>query len=813
MRSAVLYILISCLPFAAPCSFAKELAVSFPVSNNFFLENKGQIKDQNKAYRNDIQYVVQNEGAMVFISKGGLHYQFAKLISSSPRNLKIGKADPFSKDNIQSAQVKTYRIDVSLVGANTNCDVVASEKNSYYEVYNIGNAGQERSEKAETFRKITYKNIYPNIDWVLYFNANGHFKHEFIVGAFGDVRQIQLRYDGQHAIGIDNEGSLVVKSPMGEIVEQAPICYSSNGAFVASKYTLRDNVLSYDVAASNSVIVDPIIHWGTYYGRDSSSTQIQDVEIDLNKRVVFCGQTYSALSGSIATSGSYDAVIGGRLDAFVGMFDSLGNRMWASYFGGDSEETGDALAVDRLGNIYITGVTASRNSIGTSGTEQPSYGGGSNGYLAKFTNAGYRVWGTYLGARGKTVMASVNCDNLLNIYISGITNDTGLSTPSSFQPRKLGVDLFLIKYDTTGKRVWGTYYGGTNSEEGGASCVGLNGVYLTGSTFSTTGISTARSYQPSPRGGTDGFLVKFDFTGTRMWGTYVGGEGQEITGRIVSNKNYVYLQGGTQSDSYIATSGSAQSTRGGIVDAYLMKFETDSGMRQWGTYFGGPGDELPEYSFIACDDNDNVYITGKTSSRSGIATAGSAWQTTYGGGNDDAYAACFASNGRKRWSSYHGGTGDDIGFSCAFDMTNASFYLVGQTGSPNNIATSGSHLDRGGGLFYNRQGYITKFRSKDTVLPTLQIASFSGNNESDIHLIPNPTSGKVVLLGSIAANSKFVIVKMYDLRGQVVYERNVPVQNGKIAEELNLDSFIVAGRYIVKIISDTEVLTTQVIKY
>ena len=66
---------------------------------------------------------------------------------------------------------------------------------------------------------------------------------------------------------------------------------------------------------------------------------------------------------------------------------------------------------------------------------------------------------------------------------------------------------------------------------------------------------------------------------------------------------------------------------GGGTDAFLVKFNS-SGVRQWGTYYGGTG---MIWLFLRHRCQWNIYLSGYTNSTSGIATTG-AHQTTYGGG-------------------------------------------------------------------------------------------------------------------------------------------------------------------------------------
>ena len=104
----------------------------------------------------------------------------------------------------------------------------------------------------------------------------------------------------------------------------------------------------------------------------------------------------------------------------------------------------------------------------------------------------------------------------------------------------------------------------------------------------------------------------------------------------------------------------------------------------WATYYGGGGAELA-YS-CAVDASGNIYLAGYTSSTSAIASGGH--QNTYGGGNYDAFLVKFDGNGTRLWSTYYGGSGEDVGRSCTVDAA-GNVYLTGYTSSTSGIAWAG----------------------------------------------------------------------------------------------------------------------------
>src|SRR5579872_1873274 len=222
----------------------------------YFIENKGQIKDQNANPRNDVQYAVQAPGITVYIGNGQLHYQFSKKISCGdqggaspgvpmcPTNKYMGTAYlPLSVPEIANncpSDIKTYRMDVELIGANKHAKIISDEQQAYYENYYL----QEYPDHAitvHTYNKIIYKDVYPGIDWILLIR-DGKLEHEFVVGAGADASKIKLKYNGQTSLKINDDHSITVTTPMGTIRERAPKCYRPDGSITPSSYRLTGNI-------------------------------------------------------------------------------------------------------------------------------------------------------------------------------------------------------------------------------------------------------------------------------------------------------------------------------------------------------------------------------------------------------------------------------------------------------------------------------------------------------------------------------------------------------------------------------------------
>src|ERR1044071_436092 len=94
-----------------------------------FIENKGQVVDQNGKHRDDIDAKMEGNGLIVFVGDGTIHYQW--VVNSKDKIQNSESLDQASNIKDQTSSIETYRMDVELVGANKNAQVVRSEQHEY----------------------------------------------------------------------------------------------------------------------------------------------------------------------------------------------------------------------------------------------------------------------------------------------------------------------------------------------------------------------------------------------------------------------------------------------------------------------------------------------------------------------------------------------------------------------------------------------------------------------------------------------------------------------------------------------------------
>lgn len=726
-----------------------------------FTENKGQIYNQNFKPRPDVLYYAMASNMAVHIKNSGISYQLYRIDKYKD------VVDEHTKQKRKEIDQQTiYRIDLNWLNVNNTItqttDEVLPGCNNYY-LESCPNGALN----VKSYTGITLNNLYNGIN-VHYYEKNGLLKYDYIVAPNSNYQQIQVQVRGAK-VSLNKDGSLLLITPLGKVQEGAPVVFQ-NGKQLKAKWLLsEDNVLSFEIQNYKSeyeLIIDPVTRtWGTYYG-GIGDDYVYGTCTDAGGNVYMSGRTNS--SANISTIGSHQSTIGGgSRDAFLVKFNSLGVRQWSTYYGGSAADAGYSCATDALGNVYLTGETTSTSGtvIATLGSHQSTNGGGSeDAFLVKFSSAGVRIWGTYYGGSSFDYSFSTTTDALGNVYIAGVTGSTaGISSIGSHQQVFGGSqDSYIAKFNSSGVRQWSTYYGGS-SIENNSYCItdAAGNVFLSGSTSEPTStiIATLGSHQPTFGGNADAYLVKFDGSGNRLWGTYYGGSGVDW-GYLCATDGFgnVYLPGATESTAAIATPGSHQLSNGGLRDAYLVKFNS-LGVRQWGTYYGGIGN-FDESSSCAVDGSGNIYLSGYTDTNTGtiIATPAS-HQPSYGGGSYDAFLAKFSAAGVRQWGTYYGGSGIDQGYAVSVDVSGNS-YLTGYSASTGGtiIATVGSHQNTNGGG--SSDAFLVQFFDCTPMAPTnttpVQNQIICSNNSATllatgsgtINWFTGPTGGVAIANGT-----------------------------------------------------------------
>jgi hypothetical protein len=187
--------------------------------------------------------------------------------------------------------------------------------------------------------------------------------------------------------------------------------------------------------------------YSTYLGGGSSDGG-SGIKVDAGGNAYVTGSTSSI--DFPTTIGAFQATFAGDFrDAFVTKLNPAGTALvYSSFLGGSSDDSASGIAVDAIGNAYVTGGTASINFPTTLGAPQPINGGGLDAFVMKLNPIGSAlVYSTYIGGTNNDFGASITVDTTGNAYVAGQTGSSNFPTTSgAFQPVSAGgYDAFVAK--------------------------------------------------------------------------------------------------------------------------------------------------------------------------------------------------------------------------------------------------------------------------------------------------------------------------------------------------------------------------------
>jgi len=720
-----------------------------------FEENKGQMKDQFWKARPDVLFYGHSEGMNFFIKNSGMSYQLSRVESWKDNDelmKELHANTSLSKEKIPN-EIGTYRVDVNWLGANNNFETQkGQELDGYNNYYNVPE-GVEPALFVKKYASITLNNVWDGIN-LHYYGTDGLLETDYIVSPGADFKQIKIQYEGAE-LSTDNNGNLIIKTPFGEIREGSLKVFQEGKQIEAHWMIQEGNIVSFDIPSYNpniAMVIDPLTRvWGTYYGGTLSDVSF-GLDSDNNGNIVISGESYS--TNNISSGGFQNTYGGGSGDAFVCKFLPNGNRIWATYFGGSGNDRAYSISINPQNCYIVSGITSSANNIST-GIHQTTLGGLVDGFLLKLNSSGIRDWSTYLGGNGADYTWGNTCDSGNNIYVTGWTTSLDSIALNGFQNVNSGgsYDAFLMKFNDSGNQIWGTYYGGSNVDQGFNLKVDQNqNVYLCGNTNSSNLISSF-GHQNNIGGGYDAFIVKLNSNGNRLWATYYGGSGGDSGFGISTDiNNNVYLSGSTDSPNNISSSG-YQNSLAGSSDGYFVKF-TPLGIRIYGSYLGDTGQESDNR--IEIDADGDIYLSGQTNSSNGIALNG--FQNNIGGGYD-AFIVKFDSSLNKQWGTYIGGSLNEFACQFVLNTVNKDIFISGYTPSINNIASGGYSNSYNGGT---SDAFLVKLRQQKINASNLGYYGFSLLKWD---LSPNPTSSEITITSDKFTNEPYTL---YDQMGRTV---------------------------------------------
>ena len=700
-----------------------------------FMENKGQMTDDKNNHVPDVLFKSELRGVDLYLTSTGLTYVFLKYTKEEEKESEKEKVEKkFLRNEVENIKTDYARVDIILKGGTIKKENIVTEYPSEEDYrYYLGHCPQGIT-GIRKYKKIIIREVYPGIDWVWYVNKNGVIKYDFEVHAHANPGQIQMRYKWADIKTMSDGTSLNISTPIGELTEGNAVSYN-NGKTITTRYELKNNTVSFKTEKydpNENLTIDPPLQlvWSSVYGGNDLGQAVA-ITCDIMGNIFMTGNTQSTTFPTQTLAGAYNQGTygGGAYDAFILKFTANGVLVWATYYGGNSSDKGISITTDATGNIFVTGTTFSANlpTYNLAGAyNQSTTTGGGDCFILKFTNNGIRSWATYYGGSSSEDVNSICTDATGNIFVTGNTGSADLPTLNPGSPTcfygtyKGGLDYFILKFDNNGVRSWATYYGGASNEGylgTGASSIttdATGNIFVTGCTnsadFPVYDPLTGAYFQGTLTGISNSFILKFTNSGVLVWATYYGGNGDDWANSITTDvTGNLFVTGKTSSTNLPTLNPGAsayfKNTNSGSSDCFILKF-ANSGVRSWGTYYGGSG--YDSGFSISTDVTGNVFVSGGTYSLNfpTLNPGSSAYFQGTCAGNIDLFFSSFTNAGIMKWSTYYGGKGCDDISAIAVNPFNCDLYFSGDGDGYLYTAityTSFPFVAAGGGAWFQNQ--------------------------------------------------------------------------------------------------------------
>jgi hypothetical protein len=568
-----------------------------------------------------------------------------------------------------------------------------------------------------TYGQVRYRHAWRGVDVTFHGGAAGELEYDLELAPGANPGRIRVGMSGVRNARVDSGGGLLLTAGSRVVRMRRPVAYQPGPGGrtpVRSRYVVHgDRTVGFAVGAhdpSRPLVIDPVLAYSSYLGGNDIDKALA-VAVDSAGNAYVTGQSSST---DFLRQGAIQASNGGGTDAFVTKLSPSGAVVYSTYLGGGAFDVGRGIAVDTLGRVYVTGTTQSGN-FPTANAGQASRSGSQDAFVSRLNAAGTAlIYSTYHGGTGLDDGFGIAADASGNAYVGGQTDSSNFPTANPIQAARSGTDDgFVSKLTPAGVLSYSTYHGGGGTDAvRGIALDGVGDAYVTGFTDSTN-FPRVNPVQVDPGGGGDAFVSKLNTSGTALvFSTYLGGADTDRgDGIAVDGAGSAYVTGFTRSAGFPTT---GQAAHGGIADAFVTKLASAGTTIAYSTIAGGGGAD--EGHAIAVGADGRAQVAGSTLS-SDFPTL-TAFDESYGGTVEDAFAIKLESSGSVRYATYFGGAGYDIARGIGVDGS-GNAWVVGETGSSDFPVVAPLQAQRSA----DPDGFVAKIDSSDESPPETTIDS------------------------------------------------------------------------------------------
>lgn len=555
----------------------------------------------------------------------------------------------------------------------------------------------------------------------------------------------------------------------------------------------------------------------------------------------YCNNTITIYNQNGTTFGTITNTTA-SYDVYIIKYDTSGAPQWFTNI--TRASTSDSnyinfIKTDSNGNLYIAGYFSSSaitlyNSGGTTFGTITGTSTNDSAYLVKYNSSGAIQWATKVAGTGSDVGNSIAIDSTGNVYFTGYCGASAVvynkdGTTFTTLSNSGSVDVFLVKYDSTGFVQWCTRLA-SGSDDLGMSVtldannnIGLLG-FFSSTTFTIYNKDNTTFGTLSGNGTLEVFVVKYNSDGFAQWSAKMTGPGNESASNISADSNSnLYVSGMYKSNPFTlySSNGTAfsktlinQNKSNTTTDGFLTKYYSN-GTVHWAVKLGNNTYDDNSYS-VQTDSNGNVYYTGAYNvlEVNIYNQDGTLFGTLANSGIQDTFLIKYNSEGIVQWATRIGGTSSQQSYTLAIDI-NDNIYIGGiyDTATATIYNANGTIF----GTLTNSgstDGFIVKYNSNGIAQWSTKISGSSwdevyslatdsiGNLYAGITFNSNPASiynkdGTVFATVAVNTNADLLVVK-YNSNGFVQWYGRITGTGGEYVFSINtdyLDNVCIVGYY------------------
>jgi hypothetical protein len=369
--------------------------------------------------------------------------------------------------------------------------------------------------------------------------------------------------------------------------------------------------------------------WQTYFGGNKSESVFVSHKCS-NGDYLLGGSSSSDMEMpySYAINGLYG---GGVEDGFVARFNTNGELLWWTFFGGEGSDFINSIQELEDGSFWVGGSTSGTIQT-TKGTIKTSQSGSGvyDCFIARFSSGGVWLEGTMFGGDGLDRLSTFKALNNGRIILVGLTNSLGMAVGEvwdsllSTENAAFVAVLESIYAVETYSYFEGNAQIGSNEIGDVAAITEDNEIIFYGSSFSTEGVLFGNAQYQTPFSSGPGFIVRLTPQGFPIWGTYYNF--QTVFRRLKAlNQGLFAIYGKAVPGVNLTTDGVYQTELIGQADG-LVSLWNNEGELLWTSYLGSNDNSIfsDDIRGVAMFE-DRVVFSGVVARIDNISTPG-AWQ-------------------------------------------------------------------------------------------------------------------------------------------------------------------------------------------